>query len=194
MLSDGTWNYSYDADGNLVGKTQTTMSGTLGWAYTYDQKNELLSALEYLNTGTYGNITQEEETYKYDAYGNRIETDVTGVGTTVATVYRYAYDGWNPAQGQGVGNENWNVWADLNGSNGLISRYVWGDKVDQLFAREDLSSGTYTTYWMLTDNLGFGARRGQQLGDGGGDGHVFEFRDADGQRQRDGRGAVSVGW
>ena len=154
MLSDGTWDYSYNADGNLVGKTELVTGGTLGWTYSYDQKNELLSATEYLNTGTGGNVVQEAEYYKYDAYGNRIETDVQQVGTTTLQVNRYALDGWNPAKGQGVGNENFDVWADLNGSGTLQARYVRGDQVDQLFAREDWNGSAFTTYWMLTDNQG----------------------------------------
>ena len=49
---------------------------------------------------------------KYDVYGNRVEQDVTVSGVT--TVQRYAIDGWNPAKGTPVGNENYDVWADLD--------------------------------------------------------------------------------
>src|SRR5207247_6133652 len=49
------------------------------------------------------------------------------------------------------GLDNWDVWADLDGSNNLQTRYVRGDVTDQLFARIE-SSGT--AYWYLTDRLG----------------------------------------
>src|SRR5262249_10199650 len=40
---------------------------------------------------------------------------------------------------------------DLNGSNVVQERYVWGDSQDQLFARID---GNGTAHWYLTDKLG----------------------------------------
>jgi RHS repeat-associated protein len=84
-------------------------------------------------------------------FGNRNEKDVTdGSGTTVT---RFALDGWNPANPAGVGTENFNVLADLDGSSSLITRYLHGDKVDQLLARIDLGSPN-ATYWTLTDRLG----------------------------------------
>jgi len=59
-------------------------------------------------------------------------------------------DGWNPALAGQTGNANWNVWADLDGSDNLLTRYLRGDQVDQLFARTD--SGT--AYWELTVRQG----------------------------------------
>ena len=49
---------------------------------------------------------------------------------------RYALDGWNPAKGNPVGNEHWDVWADLDAGSSLITRYLRGDVVDELFGRE----------------------------------------------------------
>jgi RHS repeat-associated protein len=87
--------------------------------------------------------------YKYDAFGNRVEKDVIVSGVT--TTQRYAYDGWNPDTPAGLGNVKWEVFADLDGSNNLQTRYLRGDHVDQLFARI-ASSGTAA--WLLTDHLG----------------------------------------
>jgi RHS repeat-associated protein len=91
---------------------------------------------------------QQSVVFKYDAFGNRIEKDVT-VGSTTTT-QRYALDGWDPAKAGSPGNAAWDVWADLDGSNHLTTRYFRGDVVDQLFARID--SGT--SYWELTDRQG----------------------------------------
>ncbi len=63
---------------------------------------------------------------------------------------RYAVDGWNPALRGATGNANFNVWADLDGSNNLLTRYFHGDQVDQLLGRQD--SGTQ--YWYVTDYQG----------------------------------------
>ncbi len=63
---------------------------------------------------------------------------------------RYAVDGWNPALAGSTGNANFNVWADLDGSNDLQTRYLHGDQVDQLFARQDAG----VQYWYLTDYQG----------------------------------------
>ena len=87
--------------------------------------------------------------YKYDVFGNRSEKDVTyaGQGTQVT---KFAMDGWNPATPATYGNENYNVWADLNGDGSLATRYIRGDVVDQLFAR----IGSSGTAWYLVDYQG----------------------------------------
>src|SRR5262249_3235244 len=91
--------------------------------------------------------------FKYDVFGNRLEKDVT-TSSTVTT--RFALDGWKTEQGttgnrsQPKGNENWDVWADMDGSNALQTRYLRGDGIDQLFAR--VYSGAAA--WYLTDIRG----------------------------------------
>jgi hypothetical protein len=103
----------------------------------------------------------------YDAFGNRIEKahDEDGAGGGSAVVTRFALDGWknlyapSPLMGEGrgegfVGNENWDVWADLDGSSSLTTRYVRGDVIDQLFARIEEDPEGDIPYWYLTDHLG----------------------------------------
>ena len=51
----------------------------------------------------------------------------------VTTVTKFALDGWNPAKGAPVGNENWDILADLDASGSLTTRYLRGDIVDQVF-------------------------------------------------------------
>src|ERR1700678_1647200 len=70
-------------------------------------------------------------------------------GTT--TVTKYAIDAWDPGKGPGVGLENSAVWADLNVSNGLQTRYVSTDTVDQLVARVDVVGGSGTASFYLLD-------------------------------------------
>jgi RHS repeat-associated protein len=148
LLSDGTNNYTYDADGNETTRTNIATGDT--WTYGYDNANQMISAVETAADGT----VEVQAAFKYDAFGNRLEQDVTYPGQPTV-VQRYAYDAWNPNTPSGVGTENANVWADLNGNNQLQTRYIHGDALDQLFARMQYDpSGTATPYWYVTDHLG----------------------------------------
>jgi RHS repeat-associated protein len=79
------------------------------------------------------------------------------VNGTVETTLKYGYDGWKTnrnARGQAptfVGTENWDVWADVSGSNTLQTEYLRGNAVDQLFARTQTDG---TVAWLLTDRQG----------------------------------------
>ncbi len=146
-----TLTYSYDAAGNETYKV--AVSGGETWEYGYDNKNELVSAQLWQSDprvyGT-GDTLLEEVDYKYDVWGNLVETDSYPTGSGSPVVTRYAVDGWNPALRGATGNANFNVWADLDGSNNLLTRYFHGDQVDQLLGRQD--SGTQ--YWYVTDYQG----------------------------------------
>ena len=50
-----------------------------------------------------------------------------------------------------VGNENFGVILDLNGTNGLVTRRLYGDGQDDIIAKQS-SVGVVT--WYLTDRLG----------------------------------------
>jgi len=74
LLEDGSYIYSYDANGNLIQKTsKATMATT---TYTYDSENRLTQV-----SGP-GMLVS----YRYDPFGRRIEKDVNGAIT------RYVYD------------------------------------------------------------------------------------------------------
>ncbi len=134
LLSDNDWDYTYDADGNLIQKVGVASGPDNGitWSYTYDDKNEMTSAVE-----TQGSTTQASITYEYDAFGDRIEESDSG--SAIATqVTRFAYDGQN-------------IWADLNGSNALLTRRLFLNTVDSVTARISASG---TVAWYLADRLG----------------------------------------
>jgi RHS repeat-associated protein len=156
LLSDGTWNYSYDAEGNETEKVNIATGVT--WTYGYDNRNEMTEAKEWTEDPAHDGTAYVEvqENFKYDVYGNRVEQDLypTGPATSSAEVTKFAVDGWNPAKGTPVGNENFDVWAELNASGGLQTRYLRGDAVDQLLARIDNSGSSLSPYWELTDRLG----------------------------------------
>jgi RHS repeat-associated protein len=132
LSTDGTWTYTYDPEGNLTQKT----SGATTWTYGFDNANRMTSVLE-----TVSSTTQVQVTYTYDIFNNRVQESeyVSGTGTTVT---RHAYDGQN-------------VWADLNTGNTVLTRYVYGDGVDQILAR-DVAGGQPNAgvAFYLTDRLG----------------------------------------
>src|SRR5581483_5887002 len=93
---------------------------------------------------------------KYDPFGNRIEksVDPDGDGEEAPTLQRFALDGWNPVKSAPIGNENWDVLADMDGTGSLTSRYLRDDVVDHLFARVDQGGETTSPLWYLSDHLG----------------------------------------
>jgi RHS repeat-associated protein len=141
ITNDGTWTYTYDNRGNVIGKSDG--SGDI-WTYTYDNANEMTSAVE-----TSGGTVVVQAAYTYDVFGNRIKTDVTQGGTE--TVTKYGYDGWNPALQSGIGNTNWQVWVTVNGSGSVVNRNLNGDGVSQVLGQ---IGSTGTVSWFLTDHLG----------------------------------------
>jgi RHS repeat-associated protein len=132
LVSDNTWSYVYDNEGNLTKKTKGASAET--WYFAYDNRNHLTSAKQ---EQTDGGTLLMQATYLYDALGNRVEKDVW-TSTGGLTVSRLGYDGQN-------------VWVDLNGSNQLQMRRLYLDAVDSVFARVD-SGGNAA--WYLTDQLG----------------------------------------
>jgi len=61
--------------------------------------------------------------------------DWDGDGPNAAVVRRYVLDGWNNSKPTPIGNEHFDIYAELDGSNQLIARHLHGDECDQTFAR-----------------------------------------------------------
>jgi RHS repeat-associated protein len=164
--------YAYDHVNELTGVT-----GTRTESYQYDANGNRTSA----NGSTYGTPGPDNEltfdgtyTYNYDAEGNL--TSKVGASLTVTYTWDYrnrlteaqtsagaddqfTYDVNNLRIGKHSGNssQTWiaydgaNPYADFNGAS-LSNRYLYGNAVDQLFARVD--TGGNTTAWYLGDKLG----------------------------------------
>jgi RHS repeat-associated protein len=94
LLSDSTYTYTYDKEGDLL--TRTAKAGGATTSYVWSADHELTSVTEPDGTVV---------TYKYDPFGRRVETDT---GTTIT---RYAYDRQNIA-------------AEYDGTNTLTASYV----------------------------------------------------------------------
>ena len=77
-----------------------------------------------MKNNTSGSLVETID-YKYDAFGEEIEQDVTPAGgSTTAT--KFAYNGWNSNMPAGTGNANFQQWAILNGDNSLQTRNIDG--------------------------------------------------------------------
>ena len=84
LTSSPGYTYTYDNEGNMTAKTQTSTGDV--WTYTYDDRNRLTGVLEKSSGGT----TLNQATYTYDALDRRIGMDDNG--TKLWTVF----DGQNP--------------------------------------------------------------------------------------------------
>jgi RHS repeat-associated protein len=135
LTNDGTWTYTYDNAGNLTQKSKG--SGLETWYYGYDNANHMTSVRQ-TSDGTTNQLTV---TYTYDVLGNRVQQDKGKTGGSTVTT-QFAYDGQN-------------VSADLDGSNNLQVRYLYGNGLDQILARI-VSSGEPNAgvAWYLQDRLG----------------------------------------
>jgi RHS repeat-associated protein len=124
LMSDGVYTYSYDDVGNVLVKAAPGDVTTFSWDY----RNRMTEAVRTKNGQTTDTV------FTYDVWDRRIGKSVTGaVITTVWT----AYDGDNP-------------YADFDGNGHLTNRYLYGNMVDELFARYN---GT-TISWYIQDRLG----------------------------------------
>jgi RHS repeat-associated protein len=112
------------------------VSTTATWTYGWDNMNQLVGVKQVTTTGT-----QLSVSYSYDVLNNRVEDDTWKPGTGTLTV-RHAFDGNN-------------IWADVTTTNTLLARYVYGDGVDQVWARAIPSGLTNAgVAWYLTDRQG----------------------------------------
>jgi RHS repeat-associated protein len=136
--NDGTWTYTYDAEGNLTGKSNSTTT----WNYTYDLRNQLTQAQKH---ATSGGTLQQQVDYKYDVYGNLVDRNVTVSG---AVHTKTAYEIVDP--GPGITGSVNVAWADLDSGGSLTTRYLPGGGQGEKLAR----STTTGARWLLTDRLG----------------------------------------
>src|SRR5579875_3028511 len=127
LLSDGIYNYTYDADGNMTSQTNIA-TGSVTY-YTWDYRNRLIEVKQESSNGTVLN----DEKFTYDVNNNRIAVSLNGT-PELYTVY----DGANP-------------YMDFNGSGQLTQRYLYNPNALSQFYGQVSASGA--VQWFLTDNI-----------------------------------------
>ena len=125
LSSDGTYNYTYDAAGNMTSKTDIATG--VETDYVWDDRNRLVEVDQVVS-----GVNTVLALYTYDALNNPIK--VVEGGSTRWT----AYDGNRPV-------------LDFDGSGTLTARYLQGPMVDEVLARDTPSGGVA---WYLPDRLG----------------------------------------
>jgi RHS repeat-associated protein len=114
--------FTYDANGNTTSRED--ICGTT--VYTWDSENRLTGINGF--QPACGALTAS---YKYDAFGRRIEKNVNGAVT------KYLYD-------------EQDILAEYDGDDQLVSRYVHGKGIDELISLTRAGQ----TYFYHTDALG----------------------------------------
>ncbi|WP_223300941.1 FG-GAP-like repeat-containing protein [Oscillatoria nigro-viridis] len=130
LNSDGTFNYVYDDEGNLIRKTEIATNKVT--EYQWDYRNRLLGVVDKDAAGNaVGNVG-----FKYDVMNRRISKKVGNAET------RFVYDRDNVLFDFAVNASNQPV---------LDKRYLFGAGVDQILAQESAGG---SVLWALTDQLG----------------------------------------
>ncbi len=152
--TDGTTTtYTYDANGN-----RTHINGTL--VGTYDDQDRLntyqAASYQYTDNGELLSKTESGVTtgYQYDVLGNLRQVTLPG-GVTID----YVIDGQNRRVGKKVDGvltqgflykDQLNPIAELDGSNQIVSRFIYGTKVNV----PDYMEKGGNTYRIISDHLG----------------------------------------
>ncbi len=132
LTSDGTYNYSYDADGNLIQQTDIATGDTIN--YTWDYRNRLTEVTYEDADGA----TTETIQYTYNALNQRISQTVTNGSGDLTLQENYIYD------------TNGNLLMVLDGSGNVTHTFLNGPNGQAL--ADDAGSGNVT--WNLTDQQG----------------------------------------
>jgi RHS repeat-associated protein len=139
LSSDGTYNYLYDANGNMTKKT--TISSGAYVTYTWDYHNRLTDVKFY----TSANVLTEHINYVYDVFDRLIEKqlDPTG-GGTYTSKQSFVYDGDS-------------VILAYNASNALTDRFLMLPPLSKGGPGGGGSTGADGTEAALADENGSGA-------------------------------------
>ena len=153
LLSDGTFWYSYDPEGNRTTRFIWTDSDNDGLVddgersqiteYSWDNRNRLTRVSERASDN--GPLTQAID-YLYDTENRWIGriADLDGTGPETADILHFVYD-------------DKQVLFQQDASGTVTRRYLWNPAaVDQLLAQEEVTATTEPgeVQWALTDHLG----------------------------------------
>ncbi|MFO0871611.1 MAG: pre-peptidase C-terminal domain-containing protein [Pirellulales bacterium] len=136
LQSDGRYSYTYDADGNLIRRTELASGAST--EYTWDFRNRLTAVTRRQADNTF----VEQVEYRYDALDRRIRRTVQdSVNDATPEITHYVHD-------------RDRVLLEMTGNGGgteASRRYLHGPAVDQVLAQQDAGGGFE---WLLADHVG----------------------------------------
>ena len=141
LLSDGTYSYAYDNEGNLILRTEIATGDYR--EFTWDHRNRLIAVIDKSSDGT----PTQEVSFSYDGLNRRISkaVDTTPQDAVDAVITHFVYDREDVildfVDSDGVGP----------GAATLDKRYARGPATDQVLAQD---GGAGRVQWHLTDHLG----------------------------------------
>ncbi len=140
ILSDGTYDYEYDDEGNMTAKE--TISTGERVEYVWDHRNRLVSVISKDGLGAV--VKQVDQSYDYANRWVRRSVDPDGAGVASAANTFFTYEG-----------DQITLQFEGNSASDLSHRYLWGEAVDQIFADEQVSSlgSAGSVLYPLTDHL-----------------------------------------
>ena len=155
LTSDGTFTYTYDAEGNRTARFVDEGDGVLGAGdtniteYEWDHRNRLTTVTDRATDG--GPATQSVE-YGYDYLNRWVSTTVDLDGDGSADVPESTYFVHAGDQLDGVGQ----IVLSLDSTGQPTHRYLWGPAVDQILADETVLDPETPgdVLWPLADHLG----------------------------------------
>ncbi|MFO0901979.1 MAG: RHS repeat-associated core domain-containing protein [Pirellulales bacterium] len=141
LLSDGTYNYEYDLEGNTVRRTEIATGDYR--EFHWDHRNRLTAVIDRTAAGVATQIVE----FTYDALGRRIakSVDATPADAVDAAITHFVYDredvllDFVDEDGAGAGPTE------------LAMRYLHGAGIDEVLSQEGAERGTE---WLLVDHLG----------------------------------------
>src|SRR5262245_52214599 len=141
LSTDGTYNYTYDNEGNMLSRTK--ISGSTSEEYAWDHRNRLVKVTFKDGMGA----TTKTVEHSYDVYNRWIRrtVDADGPGGSGPTDTFFSYDGYHAV-----------LQFDGTDANDIDHRYLFGPAVDQILADQDVNnlSSAGNTLWGLADHLG----------------------------------------
>lgn len=130
LLSDGTYTYRYDDEGNRIERREIATGATV--EYVWDNRNRLSEVIEKNSAG----VVQERAEYNYAYDNQRIAKRVYDATTTAVVDERYLYDG-----------DQLLVTLDVGGGATTAYLAVGGAVYAQ-------TSSGLNSFWLLADQLG----------------------------------------
>jgi RHS repeat-associated protein len=134
LQTDGTYDYQYDAEGNMVKKTEIATGKVT--TFEYDHRNLMVQATIWSSDPSNGGVILHEAEYQYDAFDRRIR--MVSDGESLICVY----DGKSFLA---------NEWARFKSTGYILERFMFANRVDQLVAEW---TNSRNVAWCLSDNLG----------------------------------------